>query len=246
MLWYPLSTYTLQCIFFKKEGRHNFTRQNDTSLSLAGSAFDEVATSHVSFLSDWGMKLTDSKTAPPLAEFPFSTAITWSLEGERIVDFTTAVNNVVYGSGEIERIIYNIAALDSSRDKPDYLYNATGAKTQEFYRLTYVPALVLVGLVCVILCSSLTIVLVLSVRHSSSWETFCMVDTVRLVVDAVAGGLIEEKAEFVPLVGNESSEVVDWAAKYYAGHCMQVEEKDGKGQSIVRLKPSCLNNRKIP
>lgn len=169
-LWYPLSTYTLQCSLYRQDGVLNFTRNSDRSWLLTTSTFDERPVPYASFLSDWDMRYTRNKSAPPLADNLFSSAVQYSGGVAAGFNFTLAANNILYASGEIARIMYNVASLNTSRDQPDYFYNVTGTVNREFYRVTYVPALLLIGLVCVVLCASMTLALVLSVRHSASWS----------------------------------------------------------------------------
>lgn len=237
MPMYPLAIYTLQCSLYKQDGMLNFTRQSDKSWEISSHLFDAQLAHYASFLPDWTMRCTETRNAPPLADTIFSTASNDDPTGAPTMNFTAAINNLIYASGEVERIAYNVASLNTSHDQPDYFYNVTGNVGQEFYRITYVPALLLVGMVCIILCASMTMALVLSVRQSASWKMFRVVDTVRLVIDAVGGGLTEDTAEFAKLARAGKDEITDWAKMYKVAYEKTLEETDGEWRLAVSLVP---------
>lgn len=241
MSTYPLATYALQCSLHKQVGLLNFTRQADRTWLMASSIFDGETEPYVSFLPDWNLKFTETRSAPPLADTIFSTAVENDLS-DTTLNFTTAVDNIVFASGEVARIAYNVASLNISHDQPDYFYNITGNIDQEFYRVTYVPALLLVGIVCIILCGSMTLILIMSVRKSMSWKMFRVLNTVRLVVDVLGGDLTQETAEFTRLAQAGSQEISDWATKYHVTYEKTFSEQDGKWRSAVRLRTAFAGN----
>lgn len=125
-----------------------------------------------------------------------------------------AVRNYVYASGEITRIIHNIAAANASRASrhSEYYHNVTGTVNRQYYRITYVPVLLLVALVSIILAALLTTVLMISVTKSVSWSWFRQVDVVRLVVDAVGGSLRHQNEhQFAKLRDASDDEILSWA-----------------------------------
>lgn len=104
-------------------------------------------------------------------------------------NFTKAVNNIVFTSGEAPRIIYNVAAVNASRDNVQYFHNVTGEADMQFYRITYVPVLSLVALLGIIISVLLVTILVLATMRTWSWKTFRQVDITRLAVDRVGADL---------------------------------------------------------
>jgi hypothetical protein len=51
---------------------------------------------------------------------------------------------------------YEIAALDSSRNLPQFFSNVSGFVNEQHYRMAYVPALLVVGLFCVVFAAIMT------------------------------------------------------------------------------------------
>ena len=153
-------------------------------------------------------------------------------------DFSTAVNNLVYASGEATRIIYNVAAVNASRDNADYFYNVTGEVDREFYRITYVPVLLLVALLGIIVSALLVTVLVVATMKTWSWKTFRQIDITRLVVDCVGADLAKGDSTFSRLGRASDDELAEWAGRYRVT-CEKVlgfEGVEGDGQPSVRLR----------
>lgn len=229
----------LNCALYNQKGLLNFTRQVNQSWTLAESSFEEEKTPVNSWLSYWQATQVDGWRAPDYAQVFFgngsqtvwcssSTGDSSGMSCEFNANISSVVKNFVYASGETIRILYNTAALNESRSRPEYFYNVTGNIDQQFYRITYVPVLLLVGLVCIILAALLVVVLMLSARSSQSWKHFRKVDVVRLVVDAVGGGLHDE-AEFAKLgaLGVSDQEIDDWAKRYRVAYVKVVDESAG-------------------
>lgn len=65
--------------------------------------------------------------------------------------------------------MYNVAAADPARDLPECFYSASGGVDEVFYRITYVPLILLVGLLSLI--GAATITGVMLVYTSSTLST---------------------------------------------------------------------------
>ncbi|KAL7956959.1 hypothetical protein V8C34DRAFT_287188 [Trichoderma compactum] len=85
-----------------------------------------------------------------LADYQLSPGKWWPVRPT----FRHFVSNLVLASGRAQTMLYNVAATKSSRDRPEYFLDVTGGAMQQFYHLTYVPALPLVSLLGLIIAAS--------------------------------------------------------------------------------------------
>lgn len=237
---YGTDSYALQCVLLRQEGLLEYRRRDDQSWFIAGSSFKDERKAVRSFLEDWQRDFSLSHPAPPLGDVLWggATSIDDSGESSTYNDFTTAVNNLVYASGEATRIIYNVAAANATRDKVDYFYNVTGEVDREFYRITYVPVLLLVALLGIIISALLVTILVVATMKTWSWKTFRQVDITRLVVDCVGADLAKGDSTFSRLRRASDDELAEWAGKYRVGYekVVDILDVDGDTQPSVRLR----------
>ncbi|KAJ6542978.1 hypothetical protein B0H19DRAFT_1077001 [Mycena capillaripes] len=225
------SVWTLQCAMYNQQGLLNYTRSSDLQWTIANSSFDNEKTVVSSYLSDWQQSSIGNWQAPQLG-----TALLGRMEAPcdaTSCDLDTSiedgVKNYVYASGEITRIIYNIAAKNATRTAghPEFFHNVTGSVNQQFYRITYVPVLLLLGLLGIIVAGLLTNTLMFAARGTVSWAWFRQVDILRLVVDAVGGGLRhEDEEEFARLQSASNRDVSRWASRYCVGYVKVLEEEN--------------------
>ncbi len=222
----------------------NYTRQPDLTWSITGSRFGGPQTSVRSFIPDWEANLNVQGTAAGIAEFMLRNMTTCDYQKPDLDNIGCAtasnnsipVDNFVYASGEAIRILYNVAATNSAAARPEYFYNVTGTSNQQFYCITYIPVLLLIGLLCIILCSSLTALLVISTMSTFSWKIFREVDLVRVVADVAAGDLHEDADEMVKLGLMSDAEVDKWARKNYVAYSKSSEINYGQEIVTVRLR----------
>lgn len=242
---YGTDSYALQCVLLRQEGLLEYRRRDDQSWFIASSSFDNERKAVRSFLEDWQRDLSADRPAPPLGDVLWGGSTTVDVCNEQLSgscfkynDFTTAVNNLVFASGEATRILYNVAAVNTSRDKADYFYNVTGEVDRQFYRITYVPVLLLVALLGIIISALLVTVLVVATMKTWSWRTFRQVDITRLVVDCVGADLAKEDSTFSRLGRASDDDLAKWAARYRVSYekVVDFQDVDGCGQSSVRLR----------
>lgn len=242
---YGTDSYALQCVLLRQEGLLEYRRRDDQSWFIASSSFDNERKAVRSFLEDWQRDLSSDRPAPPLGDVLWGGSTTVDVCNEQLSgscfkynDFTTAVNNLVFASGESTRILYNVAAVNASRDKADYFYNVTGEIDRQFYRITYVPVLLLVALLGIIISALLVTVLVIATIKTWSWRTFRQVDITRLVVDCVSADLAKEDSTFSQLGRASDDELAEWAARYCVGYekIVHFQDVDAYGQASVRLR----------
>lgn len=213
----------MKCGLFKQQGLINYTRSSDLQWSIAATSFDDNKTAFFSQLSNWQRVKVGGDWAPPqlgtviFGRDPLKPCRTGAEECLPTRNVSHAVANYVYASGEITRIIHNVAAENTSRARghPEYYHNVTGTVNKQYYRITYVPVLLLVALVCIILAALLTTALMMSVKNTVSWSWFRQVDVMRLVVDAVGSSLgNQDKHQFAKLSGASDDEIFTWAQEY--------------------------------
>lgn len=83
--------------------------------------------------------------------------------------------------------------MNSSRDRPEYFYDVTGAVTQQFYHITYVPALLLASLLGLTIAASTAVGMMVYARWTQrdGLKTLHEAAPLRLVVDSGAGTLLD-------------------------------------------------------
>lgn len=245
---YGTVSRALQCVLLRQEGLLEYRRRDDQSWFIASSSFQEKRKLVRSFLQDWQNDLSD----PSDRLFPVLADVLWGGAGTVKVcreesdvdhcypykDFTTAVNNFVFASGETTRILYNVAAADASHDNADYFYNVTGEVDRQLYCITYVPVLLLVALLGIIISALLVTVLVVATMDTWSWKTFRQVEITRLVVDCVGADLAKGDSTFSRLRRASDDELAEWAGRYRVGYekIFDAQNMDGDGHPSVRLR----------
>lgn len=240
------NSYALQCVVLRQEGFLEYMRRDDQKWFVASSRFQDDRTPVSPFLESFQITFSQRRPAPPLG------SVLWggtpaveacyqrpnlSEECVQYKNFSTAFNNLVYASGEAIRIMYNVAALNTSGDQQNYFYNVTGEIERQFYRITYVPALLLVALLGIIICSLLVTVLVITTMRTWSWKMFRQVDITRLVVDCVGADLAKNGPNFTRLGRASDYELADWAGRYRIAYEKVIDLQDDDGHvPYVRLR----------
>lgn len=150
------------------------------------------------------------------------------------IDFGLFRDHLVYATAQAKSIVYNMAAQNADADPAAYHYAVAGSVRRQFYRITYVAVLLLAGLLSTLCAASLAGGMVLGMWPTLSWRRFRQVDTLRLVVDSVAG---LDRAEMAPLGSRSDGVIEDWAN----GVCVQYmqvkesDEEDGADAVVIRL-----------
>ncbi|KAL6243936.1 hypothetical protein RBB50_009370 [Rhinocladiella similis] len=105
----------------------------------------------------------------------------------RTTDFEILALNFLYASAETERMAYEVASTNSTRDQPGFFVDVTDTTQVLRYRITYVPVILFVGIVCMFVAAGITLALVAMSWSSISGRSFRQVDELRLLVDVLAG-----------------------------------------------------------
>ena len=98
------------------------------------------------------------------------------------VNMSTFANNFLYAAGVVESSIFNIALLNSTRTPAAYTVN--GLHEVIKYRITYIPGILILGLIGLTTCAALVLGMTLhSWRAARSLWTGQTVDGLRFVAD---------------------------------------------------------------
>ncbi len=217
-----MSIWGLWCGLFRQQGYLNYTREPVRGWSVASSRFDEPKTKIRPYIGDW--QLATNYHAPMSTIPGISAAIvgpgqtlctkTGAVNCPKVTNMETFARNYVFASGEAMRIVYNVAASNTTRDRPEYFYAASGLANEQFYRITYVPVLLLVGLISLVIAAVTTTAISLYTMRTSGWRQFRQVDVLRLLVDSSAGPL-DHGAEVQKVSDLSDDELQKWARDYY-------------------------------
>ncbi|KAK3116593.1 hypothetical protein LTR53_002891 [Teratosphaeriaceae sp. CCFEE 6253] len=193
-----MSFWGVLCGVYRQEGLLNYTRVGTNDWNLSASSFGDEARVVPSSLKYWQTYLNYhapnsfvSGLGPALAlsaQAPLAhggQATTADLTGT--IAYETIAQNYLYAEGETQRTLYELAANDSARDRAEYHYSVDGMVKRERYRMTYVPAILLTGLLSLLLAAGAAVGMAGFAAGTHSARTFRDVDAVRLVVDAVEG-----------------------------------------------------------
>lgn len=240
-----MSYWGIRCWLDREDGLLNYTRQNGQSWSISQSEFFNKTEKVPSSLANWQTNLnyhapgaTIPGIGPALARTAGHTTCGSTtcdsdsgvcMQCDNATDFSVLALNYLYASAESERIVYEVAASNATRDLPKYWYNVSSVATREYYQITYVPAILVAGFVSLIAAAAATATMAAYAYKTYSARTFRQVDVLRLLVDCV-DGLQEANAE-KDISGLSRSELESWASR-----CRVMYEKDNEGgQTQVKL-----------
>lgn len=147
--------------------------------------------------------------------------------------FTNFASNFLYASGETQRIVYEIAAssTNASRHLPEYFTKVPAFTMQQQYRITYVPSILLLGLLCLLGASAVTGALAVHARKSFSSRAHRQVNVVRLLLDSVVG-LESDRDDMARMAQGGNSEIDAWAAGYRVRYT-SVNDEQGTMQIVL-------------
>ncbi|KAK4077034.1 uncharacterized protein Triagg1_4001 [Trichoderma aggressivum f. europaeum] len=225
------TSYSLYCSLFRQEGVANYTRSTGQPWELSGSRFQPSKSAARSFIGDWQVALNyhaiiERGTIPGIAPairgglacgLPAITGQIVACE----TNFSTFVSNFVLASGRAQTMLYNVAATNSSRDRPEYFFDVTGDAMQQFYHLTYVPALLFVSLLSLIIAASAATGMTMYARyiHRDQGMVPHEITPLRLVVDSWAGTL-QDAASMTRLASLSNDELQEAAKETYTNYLL--------------------------
>ncbi|KAK8195575.1 uncharacterized protein BKA78DRAFT_351416 [Phyllosticta capitalensis] len=222
-----MSTWGLRCSLSRQQGRLSYVRSPGQPWTISKKDFFGPKKPAYSRLFDWQLNLNfhapGRKEPMPgigpafkrtAGEMP-CTAAQWAFgaNSTTCVNFTTWISNFLYASGEAERIMYEVAATNSSMVLPEYFYTAATSQSVQQYRITYIPLILLFGLVSMLIAAVITGSMAFYTRNTLTSLASRQVCTLRLVVDSVAG--LSSDAGVMEAVGRLGSRPLErWAARY--------------------------------
>lgn len=154
----------------------------------------------------------------------------------RDYNFETLAHNVLYTQMEQRRIGYEIAAMPDSENTtvtPDLYANVTSGGGIQRYRMTYVPALLFAGLICVFFAAVITVVLIWYSAESLSSKQFRTMDSLRLLMDFFAN-IQDEKILAEASREWTNKELEEWAKQFMVRYETQYRHRSGKGNTTDR------------
>lgn len=139
----------------------------------------------------------------------------------------------LYGSGEAQRILYEVAARNetAAQNPPEFFADVPTIGTIEHYRITLVPSLLLAGLISLIIAGVITAAMMACTWKQTSMQTFRRVDEVRLLVDS-ALHLREDQEGLLQLARCSNGDTDAWAA----GYKVRYIKEDVEGMATIVLK----------
>ncbi|OJD32525.1 uncharacterized protein BKCO1_37000115 [Diplodia corticola] len=251
-----MSVSGIRCSLYREDGTLNYTRRansstsddssssssSSTSWTITGTDFPATTnhttkTNIASMLAQWQYRSLNyhapSSNIPGIG--PALSSGTDPTYGVSQSDsFTDFALNYLYASGEAQRIAYEVAAASSnassssSTDAADFFTTVPGIASEQRYRITYVPSILLLALLCLLLAAGVTGAMALYAARSASGRAFRQMAPVRLLVDGVAG-LREDAEEMARLAAGGNKELEAWAAGYMVRYAKVVGEDGGAG-----------------
>ncbi|RDW57023.1 hypothetical protein BP6252_13895 [Coleophoma cylindrospora] len=212
-----MKLWGLRCWLNRQEGLLNYTRTSSLDWQINASSFSNETRKATSFLTPWQSNLmyrapqsTVAGIAPALAQSAAKPDSDLAVIGDPLnaTDFKILALNYLYASGEAQRMTYEVAATNTSNDEPDFFYNVTGQISEQKYRITYIPIILLIGLLALVIAAALPAAMTMYVSKTISARTFRDVDAVRLLVDAADG--LHEEAKDISNLGHGNGDMEKW------------------------------------
>ena len=215
-----MSACGLRCVLYREHGVANTSRSSDNTSSTAVWTIDAAT------FPSQKKQIIPSQ----LSKFQYN-SLNFHVPGSSIPGLGPALSNMyavttqdfftdfahtfLYASGETQRILYEVAASskNASRNLPQYTIHVPAYAMQLQYRITYVPSILLLGLICLLGASAVTGTMALSARKSLSARAQREVNVTRLLLDSVVG--LEADADELAKVAQRGNDELDaWAAGY--------------------------------
>lgn len=218
-----MSVSGLRCSLHRETGSLNYTRRSNSTdnnpwtISATSFPTNQIKTNVASMLAQWQYRSLNfhapSSNIPGIGPALSSAETAYGIGQSD--DFAQFAQNYLYASGEALRIAYEVAAsnTNASLNPPEFFVTVNGLTTEEHYRITYVPSILLLGLLCLLAAGLVTGCMALYAAGSASARAFRQMGVVRLLVDGVAG-LREDADEMARLGGGGNGELDAWAAGY--------------------------------
>lgn len=233
-----MSVSGIRCSLYREQGLLNYTRvdsdnnsSNTWTISSTHFPKDQKKVNVPSFLTQFQWRGLNFHA--PGSGIP---GLGPALGGNSFEDFAL---KFLYASGETQRILYEVAAStnNATHNPPNSFVNVPGMMTQQRYRITYVPSILLVGLLCLLGAGVVTGTMALFARKSQSAQAHRRVNVVRLLVDSVAG--LKDDGENMAILAQGGNANLDaWAAGYKVRYAT-VNDAEGTVQVVLEKHKGC-------
>ncbi|KAF2230913.1 hypothetical protein EV356DRAFT_526368 [Viridothelium virens] len=228
-----MTTWGIDCTIMRQDGLLNYTRQGAKGWTITKTSFSGEKTVSLSFLYNWQTALNYQSPGssipgigPPLAR----TAGT--IDSGPPLNWSVFALNYLYASGEVQRMSYEVASSIYANTSADH-YNVSATAEVGSYRITYIPFILLMGLISVAAAAIIVYTLVLYTRNAPSTKAVYHLDVLRLMVDSVSG-----LNENIPVI-TDTGEVGEKELKAWAQKVQVIySEVDEGNHLIMRLRPT--------
>lgn len=237
-----MTVWGVRCSLYRQEGHVNYSRADNKPWGVSTAHFRDEKQRVPSFLGDWQVVLNYNAPGAVIPGIGPPLAATAGLPCEgsscsRPLSFEKYAQNFLYASASIEQIMYNVAAADTARDLPEYFYGVDGGSEEEFYRITYVPLILLIGLLSLIGAAVITGSMLIYTARTLSTRSFRQVDVLRLVFDGVMG-LWSDTPTMAKMKEQDNDALQEWAKRYFVSYT----EEEESGRRVVRLSNNECNS----
>ncbi|KAF2401716.1 hypothetical protein EJ06DRAFT_555371 [Trichodelitschia bisporula] len=229
-----MSSWGFRCQVFRQAGAHNLRRNPDLTWRLAGSTWpsSEAKVLHPLLLADWQTSLNyrapgsfDSATSQPgLAPAFFQGARICPKDADTptgcpssVVDYKLNVLNFLYAAGEMERIALEV--LNANLTSNDGQFQVAGQRSTLFYRITYVPAILIVGLLSTFLAGVITLGFTFVSWRTVGFRLWRPVDSLRVIIDSAHS--FRDDPTVQEMSGADTETLEEWATKFHVKYQAQ-------------------------
>jgi hypothetical protein len=241
-----MSVSGLRCSLYREQGSLNYTRTNNSdggnvTWAISSTRFPETQKKVLvpSMLAHF--QWTNLNFHAPGAWIPgLGPALAPAPEvsdgsgpPQRNDTYSDFALKYLYASGEAQRILYEVAAStnNATRSPPAFFTDVPGITTQQRYRITYVPSILLLGLLCLLAASLVTIAMAIYVRNTATARAHRELNVTRLLIDSVLG--LQESRENIAEVAQGSNKELDhWAAGFKVRYS-SVDDDKGTVQIVL-------------
>lgn len=237
-----MSAKGLRCNLVRKPGVVTLTRDIGRPWQITSSTFEEEKNYPVDVLmAIWQWSLNFNSPTSRMSGFGpavVSPRTRVCPDGQGSITCTTdwkqLTDNVLWAMGEVERIAYEVYAskyttpvvnttiedgnVTLAAVPAEDLFTVQARELQEFYHITYVPLILIVGLASVLAAGVITNWLLVSSWRSVALRTWRELGLMRLLVDAVngIGGGTSEK--WKQAEGKSADELENWGSEVKVGY----------------------------
>lgn len=137
------------------------------------------------------------------------------------IDYRILALNFLYAAGETERVSYEVqSGANFGGDAAIFEVQAT--KSGIFYHLTYVPVLLIIGLLGVICVCIVCLAMVGKNWRSQTFKEWRKVDSLRLLVDAV--DVLRDEPNVRDLQNASNHDLSQWAKRFNVRYVKSVHD----------------------